>query len=133
MKKFPVFYQGLRKSNEYGGSLKNKRFAIVEFDEDVNGSYERLCEIVDTLRKEFGYEIPFVDCGFCHAEVEDVEEFYQFRNDFREVEKRRFYDPEQDKLVNENVPKHQYEWFSQQSWFNKTYEEFLADNFRKVR
>ena len=42
---------------------------------------------------------------------------------------RKYYDPEYDRVVTEEVPKKQYEWFKQQSWFHKSYEEFLADNF----
>jgi hypothetical protein len=42
---------------------------------------------------------------------------------------KKFYDPEYDRVVDEAVPMSQYEWFKQQSWFHKTYEEFLADNF----
>lgn len=42
---------------------------------------------------------------------------------------KKFYDPEYDRIVDESVPKKQYEWFSQQSWFHKTYEQFLSDNF----
>lgn len=40
-----------------------------------------------------------------------------------------YYDPECDKYVDKDYIKKQYEWFSSQSWFHKTYEEFLADNF----
>ena len=44
--------------------------------------------------------------------------------------KRRYYDPEYDRIVGEDVPKKQYEWFrTHYSWFNKSYEQFLADNF----
>lgn len=42
---------------------------------------------------------------------------------------KKYYDPEYDRIVDESVPKKQYEYFSAQSWFHKTYEEFLADNF----
>lgn len=42
---------------------------------------------------------------------------------------KKFYDPEYDRIVDESVPKKQYEWFSQQSWFHKTYIQFLSDNF----
>lgn len=41
----------------------------------------------------------------------------------------KYYDPEYDRIVDESVPKKQYEWFAAQSWFHKTYEEFLKDNF----
>lgn len=40
-----------------------------------------------------------------------------------------YYDPEYDRVVDESVPRKQYEWFKQQNWFHKTYEQFLADNF----
>lgn len=42
---------------------------------------------------------------------------------------KKYYDPEYDRIVDESVPKKQYEWFSARSWFHKTYEEFLSDNF----
>lgn len=42
---------------------------------------------------------------------------------------KKFYDPEYDRIVDESVPKKQYEWFRKQSWFHKNYEQFLADNF----
>ena len=42
---------------------------------------------------------------------------------------KKYYDPEYDRIVDESVPKKQYEWFAAQKWFHKTYEEFLADNF----
>ena len=42
---------------------------------------------------------------------------------------KKYYDPEYDRVVDESVPKKQYEWFSAQRWFHKTYEEFLKDNF----
>ena len=46
-----------------------------------------------------------------------------------EIAMKKYYDPEYDRVVTEEVPKKQYEWFKQQSWFHKSYEEFLADNF----
>lgn len=56
--------------------------------------------------------------------------FYEECNPTFYVEKfRRFYDPEYDRIVDESVPKRQYEWFKSQSWFHKTYAQFLADNF----
>ena len=42
---------------------------------------------------------------------------------------KKYYDPEYVRIVDESVPKKQYEWVSAQSWFHKTYEEFLSDNF----
>lgn len=42
---------------------------------------------------------------------------------------KKYYDPEYDRIVDESVPKQQYEYFSAQPWFHKTYEEFLKDNF----
>lgn len=42
---------------------------------------------------------------------------------------KKYYDPEYDRIVDESVPKGQYEWFRSQGWFNQTYEQFLADNF----
>ena len=41
----------------------------------------------------------------------------------------KYYDPEYDRIVDETVPKKQYEWFSKQSWFHQTYEQFLSNNF----
>lgn len=41
----------------------------------------------------------------------------------------KYYDPEYDRIVDESVPKKQYEWFKAQPWFKKTYEEFLTGNF----
>lgn len=43
-----------------------------------------------------------------------------------------YYDMEYDREVNEKVVKNQYNWFTQQSWFNKTYEEFKKDNFTEI-
>lgn len=45
---------------------------------------------------------------------------------------RKFYDPEYDRVVDESVPQKQYAWFSAQSWFHQTYEEFLAENFTEI-
>lgn len=42
---------------------------------------------------------------------------------------KKYYDPEYDKLVDESYIKNQYEWFSKQKWFNKSYEQFKKDNF----
>lgn len=42
---------------------------------------------------------------------------------------KKYYDPEYDRIVDESVPRKQYEWFSKQSWFHKTYRQFLEDNF----
>ena len=42
---------------------------------------------------------------------------------------KRYYDPEYDRIVDESVPRKQYEWFSSQKWFHNMYEEFLSDNF----
>lgn len=45
------------------------------------------------------------------------------------MENKKYYDPEYDKIVDETVPQKQYEWFKKQKWYNKTYEEFLSENF----
>ena len=42
---------------------------------------------------------------------------------------KNYYDPEYDGLGDESGPKRQYEWFAAQSWFHKTHEEFLKENF----
>ena len=42
----------------------------------------------------------------------------------------RYYDPEYDRFVDEDVIKKQYEWFAQFKSFHKTYEEFRDENFR---
>lgn len=41
----------------------------------------------------------------------------------------KYYDPEYDRIVDESVPKKQYEKMVCSTWFHKTYEEFLKDNF----
>lgn len=46
---------------------------------------------------------------------------------------RKFYDPEYDRVVDESVPKRQYEWFHARGDFHKTYEEFLKDNFTELK
>lgn len=51
-------------------------------------------------------------------------------NDVMISENNKYYDPEYDRVVDENVIKNQYEWFSKQKWFDKTYEQFKDDNFR---
>lgn len=43
--------------------------------------------------------------------------------------KKKYYDPEYDRMVDESEIRRQYDWFSQQAWFDKTYEQFKADNF----
>ncbi len=45
---------------------------------------------------------------------------------------KKYHDPEYDRVVDESVPKKQYEWFAQQPWFHKSYDEFLADNFTEI-
>lgn len=42
---------------------------------------------------------------------------------------RKFYDPEYDRIVDETVPKSQYEYFRTHGWSNQSYEEFLTENF----
>lgn len=42
---------------------------------------------------------------------------------------KKYYDPEYDRNVTEDVIQKQYEWFKQHTWFHKTYEEFRNDNF----
>lgn len=32
---------------------------------------------------------------------------------------KKYYDPEYDRIVDESVPKQQYEWFAKQSWFSE--------------
>lgn len=45
---------------------------------------------------------------------------------------KKYYDPEYDGIVDEAVPRKQYEWFKNQSWFHKSYEQFLAENFSEI-
>lgn len=56
----------------------------------------------------------------------------KYRTQLNEGDKtvKNYYDPEYDRIVDETVPKKQYEWFEKQKWFHKTYEEFLKENFR---
>lgn len=55
------------------------------------------------------------------------------KNEFKsDNEMKKYYDPEYDRVVDESVPKKQYEWFAQQCWFHKSYDEFLADNFMEI-
>ena len=44
--------------------------------------------------------------------------------------RNRYYDPEYDRIVDEDVIKNQYEWFSKQKWFKDTYEQFRDSDFR---
>lgn len=43
-----------------------------------------------------------------------------------------YYDPEYDREVDENIIRQQYDYFSQQNWFNKSYEQFRAENFMEI-
>ena len=45
---------------------------------------------------------------------------------------KKYYDPAYDRIVDESVPRKQYEWFKGQSWFHKSYEQFLAENFSEL-
>ncbi|MCR5837158.1 MAG: hypothetical protein K6G88_11680 [Lachnospiraceae bacterium] len=45
----------------------------------------------------------------------------------------KYYDPEYDRIVEEDVIKKQYDIFKQQPWFTKTYEQFKNDNFIKLK
>ena len=45
---------------------------------------------------------------------------------------KKYYDPEYDRIVDEDVIKKQYEWFSTQAWFTKTYEQFRDENFTEA-
>lgn len=45
---------------------------------------------------------------------------------------RKFYDPEYDRTVDETVVRQQYEWFKQQTWFHKTFEQFAEENFTEI-
>lgn len=47
--------------------------------------------------------------------------------------KKYYYDPEYDRVVDESVVQKQYEWFTQQSWFHKTFEQFAEDNFTELK
>lgn len=42
---------------------------------------------------------------------------------------RKYYDPEYDRTVDETEVRRQYDWFKQQSWFHKSFEEFAEENF----
>lgn len=47
---------------------------------------------------------------------------------------KKYFDPEYNRIIDESVTREQYEYFvSQCIWFNKNYEQFLADNFRPLR
>lgn len=48
------------------------------------------------------------------------------------METKKYFDPEYDRIVDENEIKRQYEWFKNQKWFTKTYEQFRAENFTEV-
>lgn len=132
MKKFKLYYQGVRTSNKFGGFFKDKRFGVIEYDDENREEFERLEYLLKTL-SEKGYKCTNQDLGFSYVEVSDVEEFYQFRNDFRNIEKYYvYYDPEYDRLTDETYIRRQYENFCKESWFNKSYEEFLSENFEVV-
>ena len=45
---------------------------------------------------------------------------------------KKYYDPEYDRIVDESVPRKQDEGFKGQSWFHKSYEQFLAENFSEL-
>ena len=49
-----------------------------------------------------------------------------------EENEARYYDPEYDREVGEEVIKRQYDWFVKQPWFNKSYETFVEENFIKI-
>ena len=42
---------------------------------------------------------------------------------------KRYYDPEHDRIIDENEVRKQYTWFAQQAWFRKTFKQFAEDNF----
>jgi len=46
---------------------------------------------------------------------------------------KRYFDPEYDREVNEEYIMNQYKWFAKQSWFNKSYEQFRAENFEELK
>lgn len=45
---------------------------------------------------------------------------------------KKYYDPEYERIVTEDVVRRQYEWFSNQKWFNKTFEQFAQENFTLI-
>ena len=45
----------------------------------------------------------------------------------------RYYDPEYDREVDEEYIMNQFKWFEKQSWFNKSYEQFKAENFTEMK
>lgn len=46
------------------------------------------------------------------------------------AKKKKYYDPEYNRIVDESVPKQQYQWFCDNDpYFNKSYEQFLEENF----
>jgi hypothetical protein len=46
---------------------------------------------------------------------------------------KKYHDPEYDRIVDETEVRKQYEWFAQQTWFNKSFEEFAEDNFTEIK
>lgn len=45
----------------------------------------------------------------------------------------KWYDPEYDRYVTEDVIKKQYEYFKKSPYFKKTYEQFREENFMKIK
>lgn len=47
-------------------------------------------------------------------------------------DEKKFWDPEYDRIVTEDVIKKQFEHFKNMEFFNKSYEEFKKDNFEEI-
>jgi hypothetical protein len=46
---------------------------------------------------------------------------------------KRYFDPEYNRIVEEEVIQKQYAWFKEQEWNDESYEDFKSKNFREIR
>ena len=71
---------------------------------------------------EDGYYDPKTSKFYCKRCAAKLHKINPFNMD-------EYYDPEYNKYVDKDYIERQNKYFSNQSWFHDTYEEFLVDNF----
>lgn len=135
MKKFSIHYEGKRKTKNYGGEFykENPRCLVIEYDYETISEYQmsKLSSILAKIEFELEAKPTIPDLGRVIIPVDDKEDYWVVRDEFRRIEKSlKYYDPEYDRFVSEDEIKRQYNNFS--FCINKDYTQFRDDNFEKM-
>ena len=135
MKKFSIHYEGERKTKSYGGKFynENPRCLVIEYDNETISEYQmsKLSSILAKIEFELGVKPTIPDLGCAVIPVDDKEDYWVVRDEFRRIEKSlEYYDPEYNRFVSEDEIKRQYNNFS--FCISKDYTQFIDDNFKKM-